>query len=105
MVYVEVGMSKDTMEELLRWERKMRLNSIYGSIGVKEEANDQVTIAIRNSWANWSEIKHTVADFAFNDWVKREGGFEFKRHYSGYKAIVTEVHDEQKYAWFLLRWA
>lgn len=84
---------------------KMHLNSVYGSISVDEEANDQVTVAIRNSWAKWPEIKDTVADFGYNDWVKREGGFEFRRHYSGSKAVVTEIHNEKKYAWFLLRWS
>lgn len=92
------------MYKLEPYQLKMLKNSKYGKISMLEEANDQTTMAIRNSWDKWPEIKDTVTDFGYSDWVKREGGFEFKRHYSGIKAVVTAIHDEQKYAWFLLKW-
>jgi hypothetical protein len=66
---------------------------------------DQFTKALNNAWAQWPEIKHTVTDFGFKDWCKREHGFEYHRYFGGQQASVTKIHDEQKYAWFLLKWA
>lgn len=66
---------------------------------------DQFSKALNNAWAKWPEIKDTVTDFGFKDWCKRVHGFEYQRYYSNHGAYVTTIHDEQKYAWFLLKWA
>jgi uncharacterized protein YecT (DUF1311 family) len=95
-----------TKEEWAKWNRKMQLNSIYGTNLCKEimAPKDQALTAIQNAWAAWrDDIKHDVTDFGFRDWCKRVHGFEYRQ--TSDRGVATTVLDEQKYAWFLLKWA
>jgi hypothetical protein len=94
-----------TKEEWAKWNRKMQLNSVYGTNLCKEilAPKDQALTAIQNAWSQWPEIKDTVTDFGFKDWCKREHGFEY--HQNNDRSVTTTVLNEQKYAWFLLKWA
>ena len=97
-----------TKEEWIKWNRKMQLNSVYGlSSNLCKEIvapRDQALTAIQNAWAQWHiDIKHNVTDFGFKDWCKREHGFEYQQNSD--RSVATTVLDEQKYAWFLLKWA
>jgi hypothetical protein len=95
-----------TKEEWAKLHRKMQLNSVYGTNLCKEilAPKDQASAAIKNAWAQWlSDIKHNVTDFGFKDWCKHEHGFEY--HLNNDRSATTTVLDEQKYAWFLLKWA
>lgn len=62
-----------------------------------------IDTAVVNAWIKWPEIKDTVSDFGFGDWCKRTGGFIYERISDS--GVIVTVLDEQKYAWFLLRWA
>lgn len=66
---------------------------------------DQFHSAIIHAWEKWPETKDEVPDFGFKDWVKRVGGFEYKMHSMGRKAIISKIHDEGKMAWVVLTWA
>jgi hypothetical protein len=95
-----------TKEEWAKLHRKMQLNSVYGTNLCKEimAPKDQALTAIQNAWSQWPEIKDTVTDFGFGEWCKHVHGFEYRYHNSGQR-VITTVLDEQKYAWFLLKWA
>ncbi len=96
-----------TKEEFLKWDRKIQLNSVYGNLTIYKSSGpipvqkDQLSTALSNAWTQWPEIK------GFRDWIKNDHGFEFEysHHSQGRVAQVTKIHDEQKYAWFLLKWA
>lgn len=93
-----------TKEEWTKWNRKMQLNSVYGAMDAYNMKPDQALTAIQNAWTAWrNDIKHDVTDFGFRDWCKRVHGFEYRQ--TSDRGVATTVLDEQKYAWFLLKWA
>ncbi len=73
------------------------------------EAHDRAFAdAVKRAWEKWPSIKDTVPDYGFSDWCKRVGGFAYTaRVDDSYRrvAVLTEILDEAKYAWFMLKWS
>lgn len=83
------------------YAHKIELNVSYGKL---IKPMDQLTRALNNAWEAWYANQIGWVDHpSFEGWVRREGGFEFDS-YDEEHSEVTTVHDEQKYAWFLLKW-
>lgn len=67
--------------------------------------------AVCNAWEQWPIIKDQVIDFGFRDWCKRVGGFGYTMSNDGpnrrtrLAAVLVEIYDEQKFAWFMLKWS
>lgn len=66
----------------------------------------QIHDKIQSLWQQWPQIKDTVPDYGFQDWIKSTYGFTYvgidTTNY-GRVAVVDKVLDEEKYMWFLLQ--
>lgn len=53
-------------------------------------------------WEQWPEIKDTVPDYGFREYIDRKYGFQFTRDVSTNELIVTKITNEANYLLFLL---
>ena len=64
-----------------------------------DEMTQRILARLRNECDDWPTTKDTVADFSFNDYVKRMYGFTYRGPKSTFQYTVV---DEKLFAWFLL---